>query len=257
MAVQTLNISGRETTRPGFWSRRYGSEPTPSQRTFDWFFGVILPVVCFAFDPFIFTSHWESSLLGSYRPFAYILSYVSIMAMIAWLLFGERLKWLGAFLAGLFGIGAFISFTLGILLLPFSLFGLMFLIGVLGFTPLFSAAVYLRNAVWAFRSAQPFFEKRVAISSFLLAAVFSVTVPWTINMHIKRELDRIQSGNSEEIRAAASRLSYVRPLIDVSPLAVQYHRLSDKTESGRRQALAEAYRDLSGKNIESTRWIVD
>lgn len=212
MAVQTLNISGRETARPGFWARRFSTGPTHSQRTFDWLFGVIIPVVCFVFDPFIFTSRWESSLLGGFRPFAYILSYVSIMAMIAWFLFGERLKWLNAFLAGLFGIGALISFTLGVLLLPFSLLGLIFVIGILGFTPLFSAAVYLRNAVWAFRAARPFLEKRVVISSFVLAAVFSVAVPWAVNAHIKREFERIKSGDAGEIRAAASRLRYVKPL---------------------------------------------
>ena len=187
----------------GFWERRFGTGPASSRRTFDWVFGVIMPVFCFAIDPIVFTSRLESSLLGRMRPFAYILSYVSIMAMTGWLLFGERLKWLNAFLAGLFGIGAVISFALGILLLPFSVMGLILLIGVLGFTPFFSGAVYLRNAAWAFRAAQPFLEKRVVISSFLLAAVFSVAVPWTVNMHIKRELDRIQSGNAEEIGEAA------------------------------------------------------
>ena len=113
MALQTLNISGREAAR-GFWKRRFGNEPTSSQRTFDWVFGVIMPVFCFFFDPVIFNSHLESSLLGRFRPFAYVLSYVSIMAMIGWLLFGERLKWLNAFMAGLFGTGAVISFVLGI-----------------------------------------------------------------------------------------------------------------------------------------------
>jgi hypothetical protein len=250
MALQALNISGREEVRPGFLERRFGTGPTSSRRTFDWAFGVIMPVVCFVLDPLIFNSRLESSLLGRFRPFAYILSYVSIMAMIGWLLFGKRLKWLNAFLAGLFGIGAVISFALGLLLLPFSVMGLMLLIGVLGFTPFFSGAVYLRNAFWAFRAALPFLEKRLVISSFLLAAVFSVTVPWTVNMHIKRELDRIQSGNAEEIGAAASRLRYVWPLVDAEPLASQYYRGSEaERRSDRVRALAAAYEELSGKDI--------
>jgi MFS family permease len=251
MALQTLNISGREGARPGFLEQRFGTGPTSSRRTFDWVFGVIMPVFCFAVDPVIFTSRVESSLLGGIRPFAYVLSYVSIMAMIAWLFFGERLKWVNAFLAGLFGIGAVISFALGLLLLPFSVIGLILVIGILGFTPFFSGAVYLRNAVWAFRAARPFLEKRVVISSFLLAAVFSVAVPWTINMHIKRELDRILSGNAEEIGAAVSRLRYVRLLVDAEPLAREYYRGSAaERRSDRMRALAAAVEELSGKNIK-------
>lgn len=258
MPLQILNISGNEAVRPGFWERRFGTGPAHSQRTFDWVFGVIMPLVCFVFDPFIFTSRWERSLLGGIRPFAYILSYVSIMALIAWFLLGKRLKWLNAFLAGLFGVGAVISFALGILLLPFSLFGLLLVIGILGFTPFFSGTVYLRNAVWAFRAAGPFMEKRTVILSFMLGAVLSIAVPWTVNAHIKREFDRMQTGNAEEIRAAASRLWYVKPLIDVSPLAIQYHRPSGEGLGPERaQALAEAYRELSGKDIEKNRWIAD
>lgn len=250
MAFQNLNISGNDAARPGFWERRFPGEPTHNRRTFDWVFGVIIPVVCFAFDPVVFNSFLEKSLLGKFRPFAYVLSYVSIMAVIGWFLLGERLKWLNAFLAGLFGVSAIISFALGILLLPFSLIGLIFLIGVLGFTPFFSGAVYLRNAVWAFRAARPFLEKRVVISSFLLGAVFSIAIPWTVNMHINRELDRIQSGNAEEIGSGVSRLRYVCPLIDAEPLAREYYRGSDaERRSDRMRALAAAYEELSGKDI--------
>jgi hypothetical protein len=42
---------------------------------------------------------------------------------------------------------------IGFAILPYSLIGAPFLIGFLGFTPLFTAIVYGRNAVRAFRTA--------------------------------------------------------------------------------------------------------
>jgi hypothetical protein len=68
--------------------------------------------------------------------------------------------------------------------------------------------------------------------------------------HIKREFDRIQSGNAEEIGAAASRLRYVWPLVDADPLARAYYRGSEaERRSDRMRALAAAYEELIGKDI--------
>jgi len=69
-------------------------------------------------------------------------------------------------------------------------------------------------------------------------------------VHIKRDLDRIQSGSAGEIRAATARLRYVKPLIDADPLARQYYRgLKAERWSDRGRALAAAYEELSGKDI--------
>jgi len=188
--------------RKGFWRRQYQTESTNSQKKFDWIFGVILPVVCFVFDPIVFKGDaWGSAYLGTYKPFAYILSFVSVMAMSAWLIWGEKLKWFNAFLAGLFIVGGVVSLSLGIILSPISLLGLIILVGALGFTPMFSAVVYLRNSLRAYQAAKPFLEKSVLTRSFALSAIFSAVVPFVINAEINRALDKMVKGDARTVRA--------------------------------------------------------
>jgi len=181
--MQTLRINEEETEfEKGFWRRQFQTEPTAAQMKFDWTFGVILPVICFVFDPIVFEA---GSSLAAFKLFAYVLSFVSVMAMAARLIWGAKLKWLNAFLAGLFAVGGVISLAIGILIAPISLIGLIVLIGVLGFTPLFTSIVYLRNALRAFQSAKPFFEKKVLVYSCALAALLSAVVPYVLNGYFR------------------------------------------------------------------------
>src|SRR5215213_10980867 len=187
--MQKLGLTETDENRApkkGFWQRQFQKEATESQRKFDWIFGVVLPVICFVGDPIVFKNVFGGgAFLGVFKPFAYVLSYVSIMTMAAWLIWGAKLKFLNGFLAGLFAVGGAISLVVGIVLLPFSLFGLLVIVGLLGFTPLFTSIVFLRNAVRAFHTAKPFFERRVLINSFLLSAVFSVCLPTVLNIQIE------------------------------------------------------------------------
>jgi hypothetical protein len=83
-----------------FWSRQFQTEATYKQKRFDIIFGVVLPVMCFFFDPVVF-KWWlpggNGALLGTYKPFAYILSYAAIMGLLGFLLMGKKLKWANAF----------------------------------------------------------------------------------------------------------------------------------------------------------------
>ncbi|HEV8593577.1 MAG TPA: hypothetical protein VGQ55_15840, partial [Pyrinomonadaceae bacterium] len=150
--MQELNLNDSSDTeieeRKPFWRRQFQEEATRPQKTFDWIFGVILPTFCAAADPIVFrgAGMGKGPLLGSAKAFAFVLSFVSIMTMIGWLLAGQRLKYFGSAIGGLFFVGALISFCVGLLVLPFSLLGLFFyFIGLLGFVPLFAAFVFLRN----------------------------------------------------------------------------------------------------------------
>jgi hypothetical protein len=166
----------------GFFNRQFHLEPTVRQRRFDWAFGVILPIVCVAADQIVFSSAFgvEDALLGRYKMFAYLLSSVSIMSMTAWLLWGQRLGELRPYIGGLFIAGSVISFTVGVILLPFSLIGMFFLIGFLGFTPLFSSFVYLRNGVRAVKGALLDSPAWVVCQAVILGALFSVIVPFVL-----------------------------------------------------------------------------
>lgn len=169
-------------------------------------------MICFVFDPIVFNSYGsgKGAELGNYKPFAYILSFVSVMAMSAWLLWGKKLKWFNALLSGLFSVCALISLAIGIILLPLSLLGLVVIIGVLGFTPLFSSIAYSRNALRAYISAKPFLKKTVLIYSLILSALFSIVIPSVINSEINKKLNEMVESDVQTIRENAQILKLYR-----------------------------------------------
>ena len=189
MNMQTLDLNSddlpdacdaKDVEPVGFWRRQFQLEPTSSQRKFDWIYGVGLPLVCVAADPVVFV---EDGLLAGYRSFALVLSAASILGMAAWLLWGPKLGWLAAPISGLFIAGGAVSFAVGLMLFPYSVLGLLFfLIGFLGFTPIFSAVVFLRNGFRALHTSQSFVEGRAARHAALVAALFSLVIPYVLNV---------------------------------------------------------------------------
>ena len=176
----------KKQEKKGFWNRQFEPKVTGLQRAFDWAFGVVLPVICFAADPIVFKD-WggrEAGLLGVYAPFAYVLSGLSIASMIVWLTCGKRLGIANVALSGLFAVGSIISLIIGLLLFPYSLLGLIVLIGVLGFTPIITSIIYLRNSYRAFCLAGDKIPRRLTLHVFVLTALFSVVVPYVANVQL-------------------------------------------------------------------------
>lgn len=167
-------------SKPGFWRRQFGETVTRAQRRFDWIMGVAMPLVCFLFDPFMFRSSndFGGGMLSKYTLPAYMLAFVSIVAMVAWLLWGEKLKWLNGWLAGLFFAGSAVSLIVGTVLFPFSLIGIVLGIGLLGFTPLLASIVYLRNGVRALRATSTVMEKAVLINVAVLSGMIAIAIPY-------------------------------------------------------------------------------
>lgn len=175
-----------EEERPdGFLERQFQSHPTLAQKKSDWVFGVILPIVCIAADPIVFRSSIgigpRDLLLAEYKIFAYVLSSVSIMAMAAWLMWGERLGELRGYLGGLFLAASVVSLVVGIVLAPFSLMGMVFLIGLLGFTPFFSSFVFFRNATRILDSARDDYPPQHVWQSAVLGLLYGLAVPFALN----------------------------------------------------------------------------
>lgn len=168
--------------RPKFLKRQFSSVPTLSQRKFDWYFGVGLPIVCIAADPIVFR-HWDGirPLLSDYQVFCYALSSVSIMAMAAWLLWGHKLGELRPYLGGIFLVAAAISTIVGVILLPFSMIGSIVLIGLLGFTPLLSGFVFLRNSFRALESSADDMPLNYVARAAMLAVIYALVVPFVLN----------------------------------------------------------------------------
>jgi len=172
--------------KPNFLARQFSAVPTLSQRKFDWTFGVGLPLVCIAADPVVFSDsmsiYSSQGLLIKYKIFCYVLSATSILAMAAWLLWGSRPGELQPFLGGLFLVAAVISLTVGVFLIPFSLLGILFVgVGLLGFTPLLSGLVFLRNSYRALESSAEDMPLKYVARAAMLAVIYALVVPFVLN----------------------------------------------------------------------------
>ena len=247
-----VNQSNNAATPPkiGYWKRQFQVQGNSKQKVYDWIFGVILPVICFAFDPIVFKGNGfgGTAFFSNYKPFAYLLSFACVMAMAAWLIFGEKLKWLNGFLAGLFFFGGLISLAVGIVLFPFSVMGLIVLIGALGFTPLFTAVIFLRNAFRALHASKGFLAKEVRIYAFAFGLIFSASLTWTINSEIKKSLRWIEIGNPQIAYDESRKLRYVAPLVNFDNLVLIYHQLPRESEKSK--MIAEIYKELTGEDIK-------
>lgn len=252
--MQQLKLNGQNIQpKKGFWKRQFDEESTNSQKRFDWIFGVSLPAICFFFDPIVFESQTlGKAFLGNYKPFAYVLCYLSLFAMSLWLGLGGKLKWLNAFFGGLFLVGGIVSLIVGVILIPFSLLGLVLVVGVLGFTPLFTSIVYLRNSVRAFRAAKPFVENKKLIASYSAAAILGLIIPLTINIQIRKNLQQIVNGDIEDVYSNAQTLRFFAPIVNFDLLEMHYYRgiKSENAENAEKmQAITEIYHNLTGKDI--------
>lgn len=132
---------------------------------FDFIWGIIMPIVCLVFDPFVFkfdqdlfdtagglrlapsisSAHFSTFSSAAYT---FILSQWLCLAFL--LVIGRPSPRLAAFLSGFLAIGFLFAGVLGILLLVPSFAGFFaFGIGILGLTPLFTARAYYRRATYA------------------------------------------------------------------------------------------------------------
>ena len=190
-------------TKPGFWERQLSKAADKKTNKWDWIFGVIMPGFCFVADPFVFKSGFGSNdgFLSDYRPFAYLLSFASIMAMIAWLLWGERLKGFGVLVSGVLAAGAAISLVIGLILFPFSFLGLIVLIGIFGFTPLFTSVVFWRNSLRAYLAAKPYFESGLLTRTVGLVMLSALVIPIIVNAALEKNIVARVARDRDQIAA--------------------------------------------------------
>src|SRR5688500_17666560 len=141
-----LQPEPRKGRRRASMRRQFDESPTGGQLKFDIAFGVVLPILCFLFDPFVFRDFdGGAGAFEMYQSFTYALSALEMATLGVWLLARGRLGEWAAAAGGVMLAGALFCFAVGLMLLPFSLLGLLFIIGALGFTPFFTGFVYLRN----------------------------------------------------------------------------------------------------------------
>lgn len=242
-------------TRRGFWRRQFGNSATNAQIIFDVIFGILMPVLCFVLDPGILGRNglvWTRGLSPSgFTLFVYGISCLAIPTLVLWLSVGRRIKGGGGVISGVLMAGAFCSFSLGIIILPLTLLGLFLVIGVLGFTPLVTGFVYLRNAIRALNRSNQGATRTRSVGVLLLGCALTIGVPAVASVQVSRIVDRsmaqILQSNGGSTREAAQRLRYLKWYADVDRIPFAY---GEETDPIRKEQLAEAYRIITGDDIE-------
>lgn len=250
-----MSSEPRANEASSFWKRQFAADVSAGQVAFDVAAGILLPIACLLCDPIVFRSSTLfgptggfGPVLGRYLVFGYLAIGIAILSLAAWL----AVRRFPALFAGLLAGGTLCAVVLGIVLLPFSLFGLLFLIGALGFSPFVAAFVFWRNTIRTFRAAQPRcppVRLWAAASAGLLIAIGG---PAGIQGYVRHELSRatqlVQSPDADEVALGIAKFRLFRPIADLDELVWIYHR---ETDSERRGRLADAYRQLTGTEIEA------
>jgi hypothetical protein len=225
----------------------YGEKPHPY---FDVVFGIVLPLLCLALDPIVFRSgEFGNAVLPRWRPAAYLF----IASEIGLLVLGWRLRLRAgraAFVGGALLVGGILSLGLGVALAPLSLVGIFLGVGLLGFTPLFTAFVYLRNAARAVRRAGPF-RPRLGLAyaaGVAVAVVPALTVHGVGTRVMDSSIARLKAGDDAAVDDAAGRLRRWSLLVEADDLVEAFRRSRDDATRAR---IAEVYRRLTSGDIRS------
>ena len=71
--------------KPRFFKQQFDYNVTNAQRGFDVSFGIVLPILCFIFDPIFFHGLLiPDALFGSFQLFAYGVAIIEIPALTLW-----------------------------------------------------------------------------------------------------------------------------------------------------------------------------
>jgi hypothetical protein len=240
--------AGPKSGQGGFLARLVG------WRHYDVAFGLVMPVVCFCLEFVLLPAlGWLPGLVffHRYRLFGYGVVALELVVLATWLRFGHRLRRTSAGFAGVLLAGSLFAGVLGLVLLPFAIPGVLALgIGLLGFVPLFTAHVYYRNGMSAYRQADAHLEKRPLLEALLWGSLLVYALPGLIQTRVtlttRAGLRDVIEGNDQTSRAAVERLRPYRWVADFDPLRRAYDREKDQ---GRRKRIEQDYSTLTGRSV--------
>ncbi len=217
-------------------------------------FGVHGPVICFIADPIVFKSGFLSTALYSdYQLFVYLVAVFQVPLLAVWLLYGPRFKSAALLAGSALMAGAFLSLIIGVVILPFSLLGLLWVIGIFGFTPFLTAFVYLRNSVRAIRAQPKGLSLPCGFVLATIAAVYVIGFPAVVSMGTARVAtvwtSEVLYGDEQTAADAAQRLSWL-PVVPDNSLT-QLIQAYERANPDRRRVLAQHYHEITGLDIEN------
>lgn len=212
--------------------------------------GILLPTICVIADPLVFKQSIFFGGLGGplfqrFTVFGYLEIFIGMTALTIFL--WRRPS--SPFLAGTLAVGAVFSFVLGIVLLPFSMIGLLFVIGVLGFTPFLSGIVFAKASRHVWRTGLLNMRKSAVTAGASVGIFFALVIPIicqriatsVINTAVQRILAEPTHG---ETQATLRMLSWAT---DLNPIVTAYQSAKDEA---RKEALARAYEEITGVDIK-------
>jgi hypothetical protein len=254
-------VSGSNDAKTGFWKRQFAAVVTRPQILFDVTFGVIAPILCFVFDPIVFRSWlFGPPLLGEYQTVVYLFSGLQITLLCFWLLTGSGGKVSNSFIGGTLLSGAIFCLIAGFVLTPFSLLGLIYGLGVFGFTPFLTMLVYLRNSVRAVQAGRndpvSLSDAMISVSGILLATALPLLLSLQIHAVLSRAVTEIVEGDPQHAMFAAHRVMPLRFFAgtELDPIVVAYTATSDEK---RKELLKSCYREITGDSIENRAHILN
>ncbi len=214
-------------------------------------FGIVAPIICFALKPILLAGDAFElpglRFIDTFWIFGYGVIGLGIATLSLWLWRGTRLGvWCGV-VSGVLAVCALFAGGLGLVLLPFSLIGLLVLIGVLGFVPFLTATTFARNARRAFVHARSVLGEPKAMGSLILGAILVVGIPGAIqswaSLAVRHAIGDVARGDP----TAMARLRAWYPYAHRDRLVWSY---SAERDPAKKERLAAAYRELTGGDLE-------
>jgi hypothetical protein len=214
--------------------------------------GIVAPIGCLALQLLLLSGEAPIELPGLefinvYWLFGYGAIGLEMLALALWLTIGKRLgTWNGLF-AGVLFAGALIAGGLGLVLLPFSVIALVMIIGLLGFVPFLTAAVYYVNAVEAYRHAREVAGDKRLIGSALLGALLVIGVPGGVQARVSLA---VQSAIHEVAAGKPTAMLTLRDWYRFAPRDSLVWSYATERDPVRKRRLANAYKELTGEDVE-------
>ena len=205
--------------------------------------GIVLPILCLFFDPIIFRTDFDQPMLGECRALAYDYVFVSMLSLAVWI-FTRRFP---TVLCGVLYGGFACATLLGVVILPVSVIGLLFIIGIFGFSPFLTAAVFWSCARQAREVAGSHFKPALAVTALGLFFLLPLATRASLTHYTQASLTKLVEGSDETAAQTTRQLKLLWPLID-SDILVQRYVQTDSVAS--RLRIAQAYRELTGNDLD-------
>lgn len=246
-------------TRAGFLHGHLEPDVSTREMVFSALFGIIGPIVCFIIDPMVFRRTFIGGVLVDFYLFAYLGAGIGILTLILQLSWGKRLRRTGGVVAGVLLSGALVALLIGLLILPYSAFGiLLYGFGLLGLIPFPTSLVFFRNGIRALRQTQNRMTKSSLRLSITLGIIIAIVIPgianWGSSRFVAHSIDAILSGDAQQSEASIQRLKHafwcnVSCFDDI----VEYYDGRLFNNNSERERLIKAYKEITGDNLEGRR----